>query len=80
MSTTHAPGPHIKTMKKYVLATLMAMALACSAHAVTDNNDNGRPGNPGHVNKVPDTGSTAALLGLAVALMVLGRRTFATVH
>jgi hypothetical protein len=56
------------------------MALACSAHAVTDNNDNGRPGNPGHVNKVPDTGSTAALLGLAVALMVLGRRTFAKVQ
>ena len=52
-------------MKKYVFSTLLAMALACSAHAVTDNNDNGRPGNPGHVNKVPDTGSTAALLGLA---------------
>jgi hypothetical protein len=66
----------IKTMKKYLFATLLTMAL-CSAHAVTDNNNNGRPGNPGHVSNVPDTGSTAALLGLAVALMVLGKRTFA---
>lgn len=60
----------MKTMKKYIFAILMTMA---NAYAVTDNNDNGRPGNPGHVYNVPDSGSTVALLGVAIACMVLVR-------
>jgi hypothetical protein len=61
-------------MKKLFLA--LALGLTCNAPAVTDNNGNGRPGNPGHVYNVPDSGSTAALLALGLGLMVLGRRTF----
>jgi hypothetical protein len=55
----------------------LTLALALNAYAVTDNNSNGRAGNPGHVYSVPDAGSTAALLGLGLTVMVLGRRAFA---
>jgi VPDSG-CTERM motif len=55
-------------MRKYVLSALLAMALACNANAKDKE---------GPTYSVPDGGSTAALLGLSVALLVLAQRKFA---
>jgi hypothetical protein len=55
----------------------LTLALALNAYGVTDNNQNGREGNPGHVYSVPESGSTALLLGLGLTVMVVGRRAFA---
>jgi VPDSG-CTERM motif len=84
------PERHIKTMKKYIFSTLLALTLACGAYADNNNgnngngnNNNGNNGNGnngnnnGQTHSVPDTGSTAALLGLSVvALAVFAKRKF----
>jgi hypothetical protein len=70
------PERHIKTMKKYIFSTLLALTLACGAYA--DNNGNGNNGNGnGQTHSVPDAGSTAALLGLSLAVVGLTRRKWA---
>ena len=69
-------------MKKYIFSTLLAMTLACGAYAGNDNGNNGNGNNGngnngnGQTHSVPDTGSTAALLGLSVALAVFAKRKF----
>jgi hypothetical protein len=67
-------------MKKYIFSTLVAMTLACGAYAGNNNGNNGNGNNGnnnGQTHSVPDTGSTAALLGLsAVALAVFAKRKF----
>ena len=68
----HGPTPR-------TLAALLALALASSANANGNyqnnnsihNNGNGQP------HSVPDGGSTAALLGLSFALLVLSQRKIA---
>ena len=59
-------------MKKYLACTLMAVALAISAQA---GNGNGN-GHPPTVS-VPDSGSTALLLGTAFAALAVARRRLA---
>jgi hypothetical protein len=61
-------------MKKYVLSALLAMALACNANAKDKDKDK-----DGTTYSVPDAASTAALLGLSVALVVFAQRKFAVV-
>jgi VPDSG-CTERM motif len=77
------PERHIKTMKKYIFSTLLALTLACGAYAGNGNgnngNGNGNNGNGnGQTHSVPDAGSTAALLGLSLAVVGLTRRKWAS--
>jgi VPDSG-CTERM motif len=69
-------------MKKYLACTLMAVALAISAQAGNGNgngnangngNGNGRDDDPPTMS-VPDSGSTALLLGTAFAALAVARR------
>jgi VPDSG-CTERM motif len=61
-------------MKKYLACTLMAVALAISAQAGNGNgNGNGHPPTV----SVPDSGSTALLLGTAFAALAVARRRLA---
>jgi hypothetical protein len=55
-------------VKKYAFSALLAMALACVAHA---------EGQQGSRHPVPDGGSTAALLGASVILLGLAQRKIA---
>ncbi|HEY5704306.1 MAG TPA: VPDSG-CTERM sorting domain-containing protein [Terrimicrobiaceae bacterium] len=67
-------------MKKYVLPALLAMtfATAASAQQLSARQvevDAARRVPP--TNRVPDSGSTVALLGLSMVLIVLAQRKFA---
>jgi len=66
-------------MRKYALSRSWLWHWACGAYA--GQNDQGQNGNNQGQNggpyNVPDGGSTAALLGLSVALVVLAQRKFA---
>jgi hypothetical protein len=76
----------MKAVKKYSLYALLAIGLACNANAAKqDKKANEKPEKvkvvdalPGPKTdkpfSVPDAGSTAALLGLSVALVVLAQR------
>jgi hypothetical protein len=74
-------------MQKYVLAALLAMAVASGANAQVTARPSPTPRpvpivdlppRPGPIiYGVPDSGSTVALLGLSVALLVLAQRKFA---
>jgi hypothetical protein len=63
-----------RNMKKYALSIILAMGVTCVANAQDsqgqNNNSQGQNG-PIHV---PDGGSTAALLGLSAAAIVLAHR------
>ena len=82
------PERHIKTMKKYIFSTLLALTLACGAYADNNNGNNGNGNNNngngnngnnnGQTHSVPDAGSTAALLGLSLAVVGLTRRKWAS--
>jgi hypothetical protein len=61
----------VKIIPRYALGALLAMALACNANAGDKDKDKDKGGT---VYSVPDGGSTVALLGLAVALVVLAQR------
>jgi VPDSG-CTERM motif len=77
-------------MKKYIFSTLLALTLACGAYADNDNgnhngidngNGNGNNGNHnGQIHSVPDAGSTAALLGISVTVLLLAKRKFEIVE
>jgi hypothetical protein len=63
-------------MKKYILPALLAMTLVCGANAqITTASRVPLPVNK--VDKVPDSGSTAALLALSVGLVILTQRKLA---
>ena len=62
-------------MKKYIFSTLLALTLACGAYA---GNGNGNGNGNGQTHSVPDAGSTAALLGLSLAVVGLTRRKWAS--
>jgi VPDSG-CTERM motif len=72
----------MKAVKKYSLCTLLAIGLALNANAGQDKGkqekvkvvDSLPAPKPGKPYSVPDAGSTAALLGLCVALLVLAQR------
>jgi hypothetical protein len=59
-------------MKKYILSALLALALASGAYAQRTRDTNGPEGTV----RLPDAGSTVALLGLSLGLIELGRRKF----
>jgi hypothetical protein len=78
----------MKIIRKYALAGLLAMALACNANAKGEEKQpkeaNVKPIDAlpdGKKDKgpysVPDGGSTVALLGVSVALVELARRKIA---
>ena len=60
----------MKIIRKYALAGLLAMALACNANAKQEKVK--------WIEPVSDAGSTAALLGVSVAIIALARRKIAT--
>ena len=85
----------MKIITKYAFGALLAMALALNANAKQDDKDAKKDKEkkekvevveslpapkPDKPFSVPDTGSTAALLGLAVALLVLSQRKIARVE
>jgi VPDSG-CTERM motif len=60
------------------LGTVLAIALAGGTDAQQDNNGyNGGQYEKDNRHSVPDNGSTAALLGSSVAIIVLAKRKFA---
>jgi hypothetical protein len=72
----------VKTITKYSLGAFMALALACSASAAQPDKDKDKDkekdkDGDGIVYSVPDAGSSLALLGLSVALIVLSQRRIA---
>ena len=62
----------MKIIRKYALAGLLAMALACNANAKEE-----KPPKDKRPYSVPDGGSAVALLGVSVALVELARRKIA---
>ena len=88
-------GKKMKAVKKYSLCALLAIGLACNANAKPqdqkdkkDKEDKGKQEKvvdalPGAKTdqpfSVPDAGSTAALLGLSVALLVFAQRKAAAI-
>jgi VPDSG-CTERM motif len=74
----------IATMKKCLLSTLLALALACGAYAGQNQNgqnQNGQnqngQGQNGPVVSVPDNGNTVLLLGTAILALGIASRRFA---
>jgi hypothetical protein len=75
-------------MKRYVIWALAAVALALNAEAAPKDNEKDKPPviivdkvkdkDKGPVYPVPDTGSTALLLGTALLALGVARRRFAT--
>ncbi len=88
-----APLEKNESSKKYSLCTLLALGLALNANADQDNKDKKDKEKQKKVEvvdslpvvktdkpfSVPDAGSTAALLGLSVAFLVLAQRKAAIV-
>jgi hypothetical protein len=76
-----------KNMKRYLLCALGAVALAVNAEAVPKDKDKDNPPvielpkdkgkDKGPVYSVPDTGSTALLLGTAILVLGIASRRFA---
>ena len=75
----------MKAVKKYSLYALLAIGLACNANAAKQDKKaiekqekvkvvDARVAATDKPFSVPDAGSTAALLGLSVALVVLAQR------
>jgi hypothetical protein len=70
-------------MKRYVICALAAIALALNAQAAPKDKDKDKPPKDkdkdnGAVYSVPDTGSTALLLGSALLVLGVASRRFAT--
>jgi hypothetical protein len=83
----------MKIITNYAVGALLSMALALNANAKPDETKDKKDKEkkvevveslpapkPAKPFSVPDTGSTAALLGLAVTLLVLSQRKFARVE
>jgi hypothetical protein len=66
----------MKIIRRYALGALLAVALACNANADSDK-DKDKDKGKDKTQSVPDAGSTAALLGVSVALVELARRKIA---
>ena len=75
----------LSALAAIALATALAMALAGGANAQQQgqNGHSGdyydRLGKDGRTHSVPDSGSTAALLGSSLAIVVLAQRKFAII-
>jgi hypothetical protein len=62
----------MKTMAKYTLGALAALALVCNANAKPEKPK--EKNNGGIVHSVPDGGSSLALLAISAALVLLSQR------
>jgi len=65
-------------MKRYVLCAFAVLALVLNAQAEPKDKDKDKPPKDKDIYSVPDTGSTALLLGSALLVLGVASRRFAT--